>query len=147
MNATPDQTVPTEQDTKPVHVAPVRPDGWPDWLGRRPMTTADRKTLRETIETGLPETVTTTGGPFLCYLTIDGLNTEPDPRKATRLRGRVHAPARTAAEHRRTTYHATDSTITIGIFGPDAHERINKLHTTVTTLAAKHSWTIRQQPR
>jgi hypothetical protein len=30
MNATPDQTVPTEQDTKPVHVAPVRPDGWPD---------------------------------------------------------------------------------------------------------------------
>jgi hypothetical protein len=66
MNATPDQTVPTEQDTKPVRVAPVRPDGWPDWLGRRPMTTADRKTLRETIETGLPETVTTTGGPFLC---------------------------------------------------------------------------------
>jgi hypothetical protein len=72
---------------------------------------------------------------------------EQDPRKATRLRGRIHAAARAAAEHRQTTYHATDSTITIGILGPDAQDRINRLHTAVATLAAKHGWTIRQQPR
>jgi hypothetical protein len=55
-------------------------------------------------------------------------------RPMIRLRGRIHAAAQAAAEHRQTTYHATNSTITIGILGPDDHDRI------------KHDWTIREQP-
>jgi hypothetical protein len=147
MTSTSDETVPADKDSKPLRSTPVRPDGWPDWLGRRPMTTANRITIQEVIDTGLPETATTAPGPFLCYLTIDGLDTEQDPAKTTRLRGRIHAAARTAAEHRRTTYHTTDSTITIGILGPDAYDRINRFHTAVAKLAAKHGWTIREQPR
>jgi hypothetical protein len=27
---------------EPVRVVPTRPDGWPDWLGRRPVSSADR---------------------------------------------------------------------------------------------------------
>ena len=33
---------------EPVRVVPTRPDGWPDWLGRRPISPADRgKILRD----------------------------------------------------------------------------------------------------
>ncbi|WP_113698592.1 hypothetical protein [Nonomuraea lactucae] len=48
---------------------------------------------------------------------------------------RVHAAARTAAEQRHTTYQATDSTITIGIAGPDARHRIDQLRTALAMLA------------
>jgi hypothetical protein len=83
-------------------------------------------------------------GPFLCYLTIDGLDRESDPQKATRLRGRINA---TAAEQSQTSYHATDSTISIGIRGPDAAERIYQLRRALAKLAAKHGWTFRDDPR
>ncbi|MFP3969277.1 hypothetical protein SMC26_43765, partial [Actinomadura fulvescens] len=86
-------------------------------------------------------------GRFLCHLTIDGLDHHSDPAKATRLRGRIHAAARTAAEQRHTTYHATDTAITIGIAGPDAQHRIDQLRAALATLATKHGWTLRDAPR
>lgn len=126
---------------------PIRPDGWPDLLGHRPMSSTGRAKIREAIEAGLPASALTAPGPFLRYLTIDGLDREPDPQKATRLRGRINAAARTAAEQRQTSYHATDSTITIGIHGPDAQERINQLRRALDKLAARHGWTFRDTPR
>ncbi|MET8051552.1 hypothetical protein ABZU75_28530 [Streptosporangium sp. NPDC005286] len=148
----PDDTTPAATEQNPTahghttHTVPLRPDGWPDWLGRRPMTSDDRAKIRKALETGLPEGPLTELGPFLCYLTIDGLD-RVDPRKLIALRGRVHAAARTAAEGRATTYHATDSTITIGIRGPDAAERINQLRHALAKLITKHGWTTRDEPR
>lgn len=85
-------------------------------------------------------------GPFLCYLTIDGLDRATDQRKLIRLRGRIHAAARMSAEGRHTTYHATDSAITIGIHDPDAQERINQLRDALSKLITKR-WTTRDEPR
>jgi len=127
---------------------PVRPDGWPDWLGRRPMSNSDRDRIRQALTEGLPEGPLTDPGPFMCYLTIDGLH-RTDPGSLIALRGRIHAAARTAAEGRATTYHATDSTVTIGIRGPDADadDRVNQLRHALANLIAKHGWTTRDQPR
>ena len=128
----------------PGYTVPTRPDGWPDLLGRRPMSSTDRAKIREALATGLPASALTSPGPFLCYLTIDGLDQEPNPQKATRLRGRINAAARTAAEQHQTSYHAT---MTIGIRGSDAAERINQLRRALAKLAAKHGWTFRDAPR
>ncbi|HUR07066.1 MAG TPA: hypothetical protein VM347_31285 [Nonomuraea sp.] len=128
------------------HTVPVRPDGWPDWLGRRPMTSDDRAKIRKAIEDGLPDGPLTESGPFLCYLTIDGLD-RTDPRKLIAVRGRIHAAARTAAEGCQTVYHATETTITIGIRGPDAADRINQLRQALAKLITKHGWTTREEPR
>jgi hypothetical protein len=111
------------------------------------MSNTDRAKIRQALAEGLPEGPLTDPGPFLCYLTIDGLDRESDPRKATRLRGRINAAARTAAEQRQTTYHATDSTITIGIHGPDAQQRVDQLRDALAELIAKHGWTTRNTPR
>jgi len=132
---------------KPSPTVPLRPDGWPNLLGRRPMSSGDRAKIRHALETGLPGSALTRPGPFLCYLTIDGLGREPDPRTATQLRGRIHAAIRTAAEGRQTTYHATGSTITIGIRGHDAQERIGQLRRALDALIIKHVLTTRDQPR
>ena len=75
------------------YTVPTRPDGWPDLLGRHPMSSADRARVRKSLEDGLPAGALNTPGPFFCYLTIDGLDRESDPRKATRLRGRINAAA------------------------------------------------------
>jgi hypothetical protein len=108
------------------------------------MSSTDRAKIREALAIGLPASALTSPGPFLCYLTIDGLDQEPNPQKATRLRGRVNAAARTAAEQRQTSYHAT---LTIGILGPDAAERIIQLRRALAKLAAKHGWTFCDAPR
>jgi hypothetical protein len=110
------------------------------------MSNSDRAKIRQALQDGLPEGLLTERGPFLCYLTIDGLD-HTDPRKLITLRGRIHAAARTAAEGRQTTYHATESTITIGIRGPDAAERINQLRHGLAKLITKHGWTTRDEPR
>ncbi|MDP4510160.1 hypothetical protein [Nonomuraea turcica] len=150
MTTDPDDTKPAEQNQQAqgpgTHTVPVRPDGWPDWLGRRPMTSDDRAKIRKAFEAGLPEGPLTECGPFLCYLTIDGLE-HSDPRKLIALRGRIHAAARTAAEGRQTVYHATETTITIGIRGPDAAARINQLRQALAKLITKHGWTTRDEPR
>ena len=82
--------------------------------------------------------------PFLCYLT--GLDPAA-PRKLMRLRGRIHAAARTAAEGRQTTCHTTPTSITIGIRGPDAQDRISQLRHALDKLITKHGWPTRDQPR
>jgi hypothetical protein len=150
MTTDPDDTKPAEQNQQAqgpgTHTVPARPDGCPDWLGRRPMTSDDRAKIRKALEAGLPEGPLTECGPFLCYLTIDGLE-HSDPRKLIALRGRIHAAARTAAEGRQTVYHATETTITIGIRGPDAAARINQLRQALAKLITKHGWTTRDEPR
>lgn len=125
---------------------PLRPDGCPDWPGRRPMSGSDRAKIRDALDAGLPGSALTGPGPFLCHLTIDGLDRESDPRKAAQLRGLIHAAAR-AAEGRQTTCYPTHSTITIGIRGPDAQERVNQLRHALGKLIAKHGWTTRNEPR
>jgi hypothetical protein len=137
---------PAGQPPPATPTVPIRPDGWPDWLGRRPMSNSDRDKIRQALTDGLPEGPLTDPGPFLCYLTIDGLH-RTDPGNLIALRGRIHAAARTAAEGRATTYNATDSTITIGIRGPDAADRINQLRHALAKLITKHGWTTRDQPR
>ncbi|MEV6040505.1 hypothetical protein AB0L65_56010 [Nonomuraea sp. NPDC052116] len=134
-------------DAAPGYTVPQRQDGWPNWLGRRPMRSSDREKIREALETGLPDGPLTVPGPFLRYLTIDGLDRVADQRKLIRLRGRIHAAARVVAEGCHTTYHATDSTLTIGIQAPDAQERINQLRNALSKLITKHGWTTRDEPR
>ncbi|MFI6457018.1 hypothetical protein ACIBF6_36340 [Streptosporangium amethystogenes] len=111
------------------------------------MRNPGRAELREALEAGLPDGPLTAPSPFLCHLTIDGLDRVTDQRKLIRLRGRIHAAARVAAEGCHTTYHATDSAITIGIQGPDAHDRINQLRNALARLTTKHGWTTRDEPR
>jgi len=100
-DAEPSHHEPDEQTPPPSasHTVPLRVDGWPDWLGRRPMSNTDRDKIRQALAEGLPDGPLTEPGPFLCYLTIDGLD-RTDPSKLMRLRGRIHAAARTAAEGR-----------------------------------------------
>jgi hypothetical protein len=81
----------------------------------------------------------------VCYLTIEGLD-QADPSKLIRLRGRIHAAARTAAEGCQTTYEATGSAISIGIRGPDAAGRISQLRHALAQLTARHGWVVREQP-
>jgi len=55
-----------------------------------------------------------------------------------------------AAGQHQTSYHATDATdatMTIGIRGSDAAERISQLRRALAKLAAKHGWTFRDAPR
>lgn len=85
--------------------------------------------------------------PSCVTSTIDGLDRITDQRKLIRLRGRIHAAARVAAEGCHTTYYATDSALTIGIQGPDAQERVNQLRNALSKLIAKHGWTTRDEPR
>ncbi|WP_030925462.1 hypothetical protein [Streptosporangium amethystogenes] len=127
----------------PDYTVPTRPDGWPDLLGRRPLSSTERARLRAALQDAAPPART---GSDACHLTIGGLDGITDPGKAIRLRGCIHAAARSAAERRRTTFEATDSTITIGIHGPDAAERINRLQAMIGHLATKHGWTFHANP-
>jgi hypothetical protein len=45
------------------------------------MSSTDRVKIREALAAGLPASALTSPGPFLCYLTIDGLDRESDPQK------------------------------------------------------------------
>ena len=128
-----------------VPTVPVRPDGWPDWLGRRPLSSGDRARLRQALAEDPPGEPPADSGLVVCYLTIEGLD-QADPGKLIRLRGRVHAAARTAAEGCQTTYDATGSAISIGIRGPDAAGRISQLRRALAQLTARHGWTVREQP-
>jgi hypothetical protein len=128
-----------------VPTVPLRPDGWPDLLRRRPLSSGERERLREALAGELPEEAP--AGPALvtCYLIIDGLD-PADLGRLIRLRGRVHAAARTAAEGRQTTYDATATTISIGIRGPDAAERVSRLRGALAQLITRNGWTAREQP-
>ena len=130
---------------EPSYTVPARPDGWPDLLGRRPLSSSDRARLREALENGTPADPAGPD-PATRYLTISGLDRVTDPARATRLHGRIHAAARTAAERRPATYNATDTAITIGISGADAPDRITALRSALADLAARHGWTLTDAP-
>ncbi|MER5424372.1 MULTISPECIES: hypothetical protein [Streptosporangium] len=116
-----------------------RPDGWPDLLGRWPLSSTDRSRLRAALQDAAPPAPTSSDA---CYLTIDGLDGISDPAKAIRLRGRIHAAARSAVERRRTIFEATESATTISIYGPDAAERIEGLRAVISHFVVKHGWTL-----
>lgn len=124
---------------------PLRPDGWPDLLRRRPLSSGERDRLREALAGELPGEAPAGPAPVTCYLIIEGLD-PADPGRLIRLRGRVHAAARTAAEGRQTTYDATATMISIGIRGPDAAERIGRLRGALAQLITRNGWTAREQP-
>jgi hypothetical protein len=66
----------------------------------------------------------------------------PPPRTVTRLRASINVACRVAAGDRRTSYHATDERITIGIAGPDARERIAGLRRQLARIGRNRGWTI-----
>ena len=128
-----------------VPTVPLRPDGWPELLRRRPLSSGERERLREALAGELPEEIPAGPAPVTCYLIIDGLD-PADSGKLIRLRGRVHAAARTAAEGRQTTYDATPTTISIGIRGPDAGERVGRLRSALDGRITRNGWTAREVP-
>jgi hypothetical protein len=63
------------------------------------------------------------------------------------LRASINAACRVAAGDRRTSYHATDERITIGIAGPDARERIADLRRQLVRMGRNRGWTITEDLR
>ncbi|MEV4374723.1 hypothetical protein AB0J71_47260 [Nonomuraea sp. NPDC049637] len=133
---------------EPVRVVPTRPDGWPDWLGRRPISSADRDRIRKNLSADQEELDAAKRRDGLCLaplfssVTIEGFGGQGDPRKVARLRAAINAACRVAAGDRRTSYHATDERITIGIAGPDARERIAVLRRQLAKIGGSRGWTI-----
>ena len=133
---------------EPVRIVPTRPDGWPDWLGRRPVSSADRGKILKDLQADQDEMTTAERrdslqlAPLFSCLTIEGLGGQDDPRTVTRLRASINVACRVAAGDRRTSYHATDERITIGIAGPDARERIAGLRRQLTMIGRNRGWTI-----
>jgi len=140
-------TLPVPQ-YEPVRVVPTRPDGWPEWLGRRPVSSADRDKILKDLRADQDElnTVERRDGlplaPLFSCLTIEGFGGQDDPRTVTRLRASINVACRVAAGDRRTSYHATDERITIGIAGPDARERIAGLPQELPRMGHNRGWTI-----
>ena len=133
---------------EPVRVVPTRSDGWPDWLGRRPVSSADRGKILKDLQADQDELNTVERrdslrlAPLFSCLTIEGFGGQDDPRTVTRLRASINVACRVAAGDRRTSYHATDERITIGIAGPDARERIAGLRRQLTRIGRNRGWTV-----
>ncbi|GII05570.1 hypothetical protein Pta02_75780 [Planobispora takensis] len=68
------------------------------------------------------------------------------PAEATRLRGRIHPAVHIAAERRHAACQSTEVSITIGIGGPGAAARVNRLPAVLVSLAVKHGWGLSQVP-
>ena len=139
---------PPEPPYEPVRLVPTRPDGWPDWLGRRPISSADRDKILKDLRAdqdalkAVERQDSLRLAPLFSCLTIEGFGGQDDPRKITRLRASINAACRVAAGDRRTSYHATDERITIGIAGPDSRERIVGLHQQLAKMGRSRGWTI-----
>jgi hypothetical protein len=58
---------------EPVRVVPTRSDGWPDWLGRRPVSSADRGKILKDLQADQDELTS-------CCLTDDPQGNQ-DPRR------------------------------------------------------------------
>ncbi|MFG1687735.1 hypothetical protein ACGFNP_46795 [Nonomuraea sp. NPDC049269] len=133
---------------EPVRVVPTRPDGWPDWLGRRPISSVDRDRILKDLSADQEEldAVKRRDGlrlaPLFSSVTIEGFGGQGDPRKVARLRAAINAACRVAAGDRRTSYHATGERSTIGITGPDARERIAMLRQQLAKIGGSRGWTI-----
>lgn len=127
------------------HTVPVRPDGWPDRLGRRPMTSDDRAKIRKALEAGLPEGPPTKCGPFLSPSTALSTAIHASSSRCATASTPPPAPLRKDARPPTTPRHATNTTI--GIRGPDAADRINQFRHALAKLITKHGWTPRDEPR
>ncbi|TDD18029.1 hypothetical protein [Nonomuraea diastatica] len=138
---------------EPVRVVPTRPDGWPDWLGRRPISSTERDKILSALRADQDEQRTTERRdslqrvPLFSCLTIEGFGGKDDPRTVIRLRASINAACRVAAGDRRTSYHATDERITIGIAGPDARDRIADLRRQLTRMSRNRGWVITEELR
>ncbi|MFI7708829.1 hypothetical protein [Nonomuraea sp. NPDC049480] len=138
---------------EPVRVVPTRPDGWPDWLGRRPISSAERDKILGALrvdqdeQNAVERRDSLQRAPLFSCPTIEGFGGQDDPRKVIRLRATINAACRVAAGDRRTSYHATDELITIGIAGPDARERIAGLRQQLTRMSRNRGWTITEELR
>ena len=81
------------------YTVPARPDGWPDLLGRHPMSSADRARVRKALEDGLPAGALAAPGLASAAETADALEhvtigSGPTPRSATvRSTTHAHSPA------------------------------------------------------
>ncbi|MEV4183625.1 hypothetical protein AB0J28_19565 [Streptosporangium canum] len=138
---------------EPVRVLPTRPDGCPNWLGRRPIGSADRDKILGDLradqdeQNAVERRDSLQRAPLFSCLTIEGFGSQDDPRKVIRLRASINAACRVAAGDRRTSYHATDERITIGIAGPDARERIAGLRQQLARMSRNRGWTITEELR
>jgi hypothetical protein len=130
---------------EPVRVVPTRPDGLAglarsqaDQLGR-PRQDLEGSECRS----GRVGRCQTTGraAPRTAVLVRDDrrVRRAGDPRRVARLRAAINAACRVAAGDRRTSYHATDERITIGIAGPDARERIAVLRRQLAKIGGSRS--------
>ncbi|MEO5874550.1 MAG: hypothetical protein ABIS86_02295 [Streptosporangiaceae bacterium] len=132
-------------------LSPTRPDGWPDWLGRRPIPTTERDKLRERIDADRYARDTTRAEtdlqltPHFSYLVIDGLTEEDQPRKRAHLRARISIATRLAAGESRTHYETTEHRITIGIAGPDARDQILALRKENQRIGRGRRWIITEE--
>lgn len=69
-------------------LSPTRPDGWPDWLGRRPIPIIERDRLRQTIDADRLSRETARAqpdqqlAPHFSYIVIEGLNPGRHPANA-----------------------------------------------------------------
>jgi len=72
---------------EPVRRLPTRPDGWPDWLGRRPISSVDRDRILKDLSADQEEldAVRRRDGlrlaPLFSSVTIEGFGGQGDPRK------------------------------------------------------------------
>jgi hypothetical protein len=144
----PAETIAPVAPYEPVRVVPTRPDGWPDWLGRRPISSTDRDKILGALradqdeQNAVERRDSLQRAPLFSCLTIEGFRGQDDPRKVIRLRASINAACRVAAGDRRTSYQAVDERITIGIAGPDARERIADLRQRLTRMSRNRGWTI-----
>jgi hypothetical protein len=149
----PAETIAPVAPFEPVRVVPTRPDGWPDWLGRRPISSTERDKILSALRADQDERNAVERrdslqrAPLFSYLTIEGFGGQDDPRKITRLRASINAACHVAAGDRRTSYHATDERVTIGIAGPDARERIADLRQQLARMGRNRGWTITEDLR
>ncbi|MFE3455734.1 hypothetical protein ACFXJ8_43180 [Nonomuraea sp. NPDC059194] len=87
---------------EPARVVPTRPDGWPDWLGRRPISSVDRDRILKDLSADQEEldAVKRQDGlrlaPLFSSVTIEGFGGPGDPRKVARLRAAINAGSRQA---------------------------------------------------
>ncbi len=131
----PRQSAPAKAAGKPGYTVPIRPDGWPDLPGRRPMSSTGRAKIREAIEAGLPDSALTAPGPFPCYLTIGGPAASPARgRRPGCAAGSTPPPAPPPDNARPATT-------------PPTPPSPSQLRRELDKLAARHGWTLRDTPR
>jgi hypothetical protein len=68
---------------KPAPTVRLHPDGWPDLLGRRPMSSGDRAKIRHALDAGLNPAVVSSLSPLAVPLLLKPRD-QPDQAAAAR---------------------------------------------------------------